>query len=74
MRTIRTKIYKFNELSNDAKQVAIENYRNQDNDFETWAIDDCSLLEPIEKELRDLFGKDYDFPLIENNSSTCGSP
>ena len=28
-RTIRTKIYKFEELSNEAKEVAIENYRNK---------------------------------------------
>ena len=30
MRTVRTKIYKFNELSNEAKQKAIEKYRNTD--------------------------------------------
>jgi hypothetical protein len=29
MRTIRTKIYKFEELSNEAKQVAIKDYRNK---------------------------------------------
>ncbi len=28
MRTIRTKVYKFNELSEQAKEVAINNYRN----------------------------------------------
>jgi hypothetical protein len=28
MRTVRTKVYKFEELSNEAKAVAIENYRN----------------------------------------------
>ncbi len=31
MRTIRIKLYKFNELSDQAKQQAIEDYRNQDN-------------------------------------------
>lgn len=31
MRTIRTKVYKFEELSNEAKAVAIENYRNNGN-------------------------------------------
>jgi hypothetical protein len=29
MRTIRTKIYKFNELSKEAQETAIENYRNK---------------------------------------------
>ena len=29
MRTIRTKVYTFNELSQDAKEVAIKNYRNK---------------------------------------------
>lgn len=36
MRTIRTKVYKFDELSEQAKQVAIEEMRNeyyQDNGF-----------------------------------------
>ncbi len=35
MRTIRTKIYKFEELTKDAQQIAIENYRNNylNNDF-----------------------------------------
>ena len=28
MRTIRTKVYNFEELSQEAKQVAIERYRN----------------------------------------------
>lgn len=70
MRTIRTKVYKFKELSEEAKQVAIEEIRNsyyEYNDFAQWAIDDCGLLEPPHKELVDLFGKDYNFPLIKNN-------
>ena len=69
MRTIRTKVYKFDELSEQAKQVAIEEMRNeyyQDNDFANWAVDDCALFEPKEKELIELFGKGYNFPLIEN--------
>lgn len=35
MRTVRTKIYSFDELTEEAKQVAIENYRNNflDHDF-----------------------------------------
>lgn len=69
MRTIRTKVYKFDELSEQAKQVAIEEIRNEYykyNDFANLAIDDCTLFEPKEKELIELFGKDYNFPLIKN--------
>lgn len=69
MRTIRTKVYKFEELSKDAQENAIEKIRNdyyQHNDFASWAIDDCSLLEPLEKEMFKLFGKDYKFPLLKN--------
>ena len=70
MRTIRTKVYSFEELNKDAQQVAIEEVRNEyyeNNDFANWAIDDCSLFEPIQEELEDLFGTEYDFPLIKNN-------
>lgn len=69
MRTIRTKVYKFDELSEQAKQVAIEEVRNEYyeyNDFANWAVDDCALFEPKEKELIELFGEDYNFPLIKN--------
>ena len=69
MRTIRTKVYSFEELNKEAQQVAIEEVRNeyyQDNDFANWAVDDCALFEPKEKELIELFGKGYNFPLIEN--------
>jgi hypothetical protein len=68
MRTVRTKVYSFEELSQEAKQVAIENYRNSRalDDVGYWAVDDCALFEPIEKDLIELFGKDYNFPLIKN--------
>ena len=69
MRTIRTKVYKFDELSEQAKQVAIEEVRNdyyEYNDFANWAVDDCALFEPKEKELTELFGEEYNFPLIKN--------
>ena len=69
MRTIRTKVYKFDELSEQAKQTAIEEVRNEYyeyNDFADWAVDDCALFEPKEKELIELFGEDYNFPLIKN--------
>ena len=58
MRTIRTKVYSFEELSNDAKVVAIENIRQNsysDNAFALWAVDDCALFEPTQTEL-DLIG------------------
>ena len=70
MRTIRTKVYSFDELSKEAQDVAIEKVRQdyyEYNDFASWAIDDCALLEPPHKELEDLFGTEYDFPLIKNN-------
>lgn len=69
MRTIRTKVYKFDELSEQAKQTVIEEVRNEYyeyNDFANWAVDDCALFEPKEKELIELFGEDYNFPLIKN--------
>lgn len=69
MRTIEVNVYKFEELSDEAKEVAIEQMRNryyEYNDFASWAIDDCSLFEPKHEELIRLFGKEYKFPLIEN--------
>ena len=70
MKTLELKSYEFTELSNEAKEAAIENIRNtyyEYNDFCQWAIDDCALLEPLENELTEILGKDYKFPLIENN-------
>ena len=69
MRTIEIKLYSFDELTDEAKEKAIYNVRNQDgygDDFASWAVDDCALLEPLEAELVELFGKDYKFPLIKN--------
>lgn len=69
MRAIRIKVYKFDELSEQAKQTAIEEVRNEYyeyNDFANWAVDDCALFEPKHQELEDLFGVAYDFPLIKN--------
>ena len=67
MRTIRTKVYKFEELVVDAQQNAIEEIRNdyyENNDFGSWAVDDCSLFEPKQEEL-DLIGFTGEL-LIEN--------
>lgn len=69
MRTIEIKLYYFDELTDEAKEKAIDNVRNQDgygDDFGSWAVDDCSLLEPLHEELVGLFGEDYKFPLIKN--------
>lgn len=81
MRTLELKLFTFNELSDEAKQVAIETQRNsyyEDNEFALWAIDNCYLFEPKHQELIDLFGEDFydklnegkeykDTPLIGNN-------
>lgn len=70
MKTISINIYSFNELSQESKQKAIENVRNsyyEYNDFIEWAIDDCTLLEPPYKDLKTLFGDNYNFPLLKNN-------
>jgi len=69
MITIKTNIYTFEELTEEQKEKAIDSVRNKyydHNDFAEWAIDDCSLFEPPQKELEELFGKDYKFPLLEN--------
>jgi hypothetical protein len=47
MRTIRTKLYTFNELSDEAKQVAIEEYRSEDHVHLDFFHDDA--VEQIEK-------------------------
>lgn len=67
MRTIA--LYNYSELSEEAKKVAIESVRNSDDfgvDFGHWAVDDCSLFEPKNEEMVNLFGDKYNFPLIEN--------
>lgn len=70
MRTIETKVYSFEELSEQAKVKAIEAVRSsyyEWNEFMEWAIDDCALLEPPQKELEEVIGNSYDFPLLKNN-------
>jgi hypothetical protein len=69
MRIVETKVYQFEELSDKAKEKALDAVRDEYykyNDFADWAIDDCSLFEPPHKELEDMFGADYNFPLIKN--------
>lgn len=43
MRTIRTKVYKFSELSPEAKQTAIEQYRNNDRSDYYFVLDDLKM-------------------------------
>lgn len=63
MRTLT--IYKFNELSDEAKAKAIEAVREDlkedghDQFAFQWAIDDCALFEPAHAEMTELLGEDY---------------
>lgn len=62
MRSIQ--IYKFNELSEEAKAIAISNHEEDmreglAHEALEWAIDDCSLFEPLHKEMVELFGENY---------------
>ena len=80
MRTLTLKIYKFSELTEEAKTNAItnvgESYHNY-NDFAEQSIDNCYLFEPPHEELIKLFGENFyndlnkkskykDTPLIGN--------
>ena len=73
MKTIEIKIYEFNELSNEAKENAIEQIRQKRynyNDYVNWIIDDCYLFEPKHDELFKLFGSEYsklNNPIIGNS-------
>jgi hypothetical protein len=63
MRTLT--IYKFSELSAEAQLKAIEEVREKlkedghDQFAFSWAIDDCSLFEPIHQEMEQILGEDY---------------
>ena len=48
MRTIRTKVYQFNELNDEAKQVAIENYRNNNHEVEFDAFRESCIEQAID--------------------------
>ncbi len=58
MRTIRIKLYKFNELSESAKQKAIQDYRNDGNDMDIYA----EIIDSV-KAMADIFnlknGREY---------------
>jgi hypothetical protein len=58
------KIYKLNELSPLAREIAIDNHRdwmeeNLKYEAMCWATDDCSLFEPKHQEMVDACGEDY---------------
>jgi hypothetical protein len=62
MKTIEIKLYKFSELSEQAKSKAIEQRREsmyRDSDIPYWVIDDCYLFEPKHDKLVSLFGEEY---------------
>jgi len=48
MRTITTTVYKFNELSDEAKDNAIENYRNSDKEY-FWLDENRETMEKFAK-------------------------
>jgi hypothetical protein len=62
MKTIEIKLFKFSELSEQAKSKAIEQRREsmyRDSDIPYWVIDNCYLFEPLDEELTNLFGEEY---------------
>lgn len=62
MKTIEVKIYYFNELTEAAQQIAIDQFRNrkyEDTSVAEWTIDDCYLFEPEHAEMTLLFGEEY---------------
>lgn len=50
MRTVRTKVYKFSELSKEAKKKAVEKYWDINTDYDQWAD---PIIEGAEEDLRD---------------------
>jgi hypothetical protein len=62
MKTIEVQIYYFNELSEAAQQIAIDQFRDrkyQDSSVAELTIDDCYLFEPKNAEMETLFGEEY---------------
>lgn len=47
MRTVRTKVYKFNELSEQAKQKAIDTFRSNNNGVNFYAEDICNSAKKV---------------------------
>jgi hypothetical protein len=62
MKTIEIQVYKFSELSENAKKKAIEQKRESmytDSHILSWVVDDCYLFEPKHNEMVSLFGEEY---------------
>lgn len=71
MKTIEIQLYSFNELCEDAKQVAIQQHREHefsDNYVHEYATDDCYLFEPKHTEIVNLCPAyaDYGMPIFVN--------
>jgi hypothetical protein len=65
-RNFSIQLFNFDELTPEAQENAISNYREKleegeygTSDFGRWAIDDCALFEPKHKEMVSLFGEAY---------------
>lgn len=78
MRKLELEIFKFSELTEEAQKEAIQSVRkryeetDRGYDFPLWAIDDCSLFEPNNEEIKSLFEESYyvnigDPFMIKNN-------
>lgn len=59
MRTIRTKVYQFNELSNEAKQIAIQWYRNGNYDGQLYADEIIDSVKAMAEVFNLKFGREY---------------
>jgi len=59
MRTVRTKVYKFNELSEQAKQKAIDTFRSNDNEVNFYAEDICNSAKKVIKLFNLKTGNEY---------------
>ncbi len=58
-RTIRTKVYKFNELSESGKEKAIEWYRNGSDDAEIYSGEIIDSIKAVAKLFDLKFGREY---------------
>lgn len=78
MRKLELEIFKFSELTEEAQKEAIQSVRkryedtDRGYDFPLWAIDDCSLFEPKDTEMKEIFKDEYlsnigDPFMIKNN-------
>jgi hypothetical protein len=58
-RTIRTKVFKFNELTEDAKQNAIEQYRNNGYDYSHYSEEIIESVKAMADIFNLKFGREY---------------